>query len=78
MPNRDEITPDGFLSNPVQVEATRPATAAVTVAQHLVRSGREPFEKRAMLRALIRTAVTVRASRKADRNAPINENNNEM
>ena len=56
MPPEIKALTDRFLSNPVQLEASRPATAAVTVAQHLVRSGREPFEKRAILRALIRGA----------------------
>ncbi|MBH9879360.1 DEAD/DEAH box helicase, partial [Clostridioides difficile] len=33
-----------------------PATAAVTVSQSLVKCGREPHEKREVLRHLIRTA----------------------
>ena len=56
MPPEIKTLTDRFLSNPVQLEATRPATAAVTVAQHLVHSGHEPFEKRAVLRALVRGA----------------------
>src|ERR687889_1818901 len=45
---------DAFLHNPVRVEASRPATAATTINQALVASGREPPEKRATLREIIR------------------------
>jgi superfamily II DNA/RNA helicase len=43
-----------FLKNPVRIEATRPATTAVTITQHLVRiPSSEPKAKRMALRALI-------------------------
>ena len=56
MPAEIQRLADNFLSNPVRVEASKPATAAVTVSQLLAHSGREPVEKRAVLRALIRGA----------------------
>ena len=56
MPGEIKKLTERFLSNPVQVEATPPATAAANVAQLLVHCKREPFEKRAMLRALTKKA----------------------
>ena len=47
---------DTFLHNPVRVEVSQPATAATTITQRLVTSGREPADKREMLRELIRGA----------------------
>jgi superfamily II DNA/RNA helicase len=46
---------DTFLHNPVRVEVSRPATTVATIAQSLVKTGREPDEKRDTLRRLIRT-----------------------
>ncbi|HYI90849.1 MAG TPA: DEAD/DEAH box helicase [Beijerinckiaceae bacterium] len=48
---------DAFLHNPVRVEASRPATAATTITQSLVSSGREPHDKRERLRDLIRDSA---------------------
>ena len=43
-----------FLKDPVRIEATRPATTATTITQHLVRiPSTEPKAKRMALRALI-------------------------
>jgi superfamily II DNA/RNA helicase len=56
MPKEIQRLADSFLSNPIRVEASRPATAAVTVAQYIVESGREPVDQRAVLRALLRGA----------------------
>ena len=43
-----------FLKDPVRIEATRPATTAATITQHLVRiPSSEPKAKRMALRALI-------------------------
>ena len=56
MPPEIQRLADTFLSQPVRVEASRPATAAVTVSQFLAEAGREPADKRAVLRALIRGA----------------------
>src|ERR1051325_6489587 len=56
MPPEIQRLADTFLSQPVRVEAPRPATAATTVSQFLAEAGREPADKRAVLRALIREA----------------------
>ncbi len=45
-----------FLSNPVRVEVSKPASTATTVTQLLVASGSEDYEKRETLRELIRNA----------------------
>jgi superfamily II DNA/RNA helicase len=42
-----------FLSNPVQVEASRPSSTSETITQQLVATGREDYEKRSKLRELI-------------------------
>jgi superfamily II DNA/RNA helicase len=54
MPPEIKRLADNFLSSPVRVEASPPATVAETVRQQLAPSGREPVDKRAVLRALIR------------------------
>jgi superfamily II DNA/RNA helicase len=56
MPPEIKRLADQFLSNPVRVEASRPATAATTIRQQLASSGREPVDKRAVLRTLLRGA----------------------
>jgi len=56
MPPEIQRLADQFLSQPVRVEVSRPATAAVTVTQYLAEAGREPADKLAVLRALIRKA----------------------
>jgi superfamily II DNA/RNA helicase len=56
MPSEIQRIADTFLHNPVRVEVSRPATAATTITQSLVASGREPHEKRDVLRRLIRGA----------------------
>ncbi|TCK31686.1 superfamily II DNA/RNA helicase [Ancylobacter aquaticus] len=45
-----------FLSNPVQIEASRPSSTASTITQLLVASGKEDFTKRETLRGLIDNA----------------------
>jgi superfamily II DNA/RNA helicase len=45
-----------FLHNPVRVEVSRPATTVATTTQLLVKTGREPHDKRDTLRRLIRTS----------------------
>ena len=57
MPPEIQRLADTFLSNPIRVEASKPATAATTVTQYLVPSGREAVDKRAVLRKLIREAA---------------------
>jgi superfamily II DNA/RNA helicase len=54
MPPEIRRITEQFLSSPVKVEVSRPATAAATITQQLVKCGREPHEKRETLRRLIR------------------------
>src|SRR6185369_4154144 len=45
-----------FLHNPVRVEVSKPATAATTITQLRVATGRDPADKRETLRRLLRSA----------------------
>jgi superfamily II DNA/RNA helicase len=56
MPPEIQRIADNFLHNPVRVEVSKPATAATTITQLLVASGRDPADKRETLRGLIRSA----------------------
>jgi len=56
MPPEIKRLADQFLSNPIRVEASKPATTATTIKQKLASSGREPVDKRAVLRTLLRGA----------------------
>ncbi|HEY4775508.1 MAG TPA: DEAD/DEAH box helicase [Xanthobacteraceae bacterium] len=56
MPPEIRRITEQFLHNPVRVEVSRPATTVSTTSQQLVRSGREPREKRETLRRLVRSA----------------------
>jgi superfamily II DNA/RNA helicase len=56
MPPEIRRITEQFLHNPVRVEVAKPATTVATVTQQLVRTGREPHEKRDTLRRLIRAA----------------------
>jgi superfamily II DNA/RNA helicase len=56
MPPEIRRITEQFLHNPVRVEVARPATTVATITQQLVRTGREPHEKRDTLRRLIRSA----------------------
>src|SRR6204780_359367 len=56
MPTEIRRITEQFLSNPVRVEVSRPATTVATTAQLLAKAGREPQEKRDTLRRLIRSA----------------------
>jgi superfamily II DNA/RNA helicase len=56
MPPEIQHIADTFLHNPVRVEVSKPATAAVTITQLKVATGRDPHEKRETLRRLIRSA----------------------
>src|ERR1700747_2162230 len=56
MPPEIRRITDQFLHNPVRVEVSKPATTVATTTQLLVKSGREPHEKRETLRRLIRSA----------------------
>jgi superfamily II DNA/RNA helicase len=56
MPPEIQRVTEQFLHNPVRVEVSRPATTVATITQQLVKTGREPHEKRDTLRRLIRAA----------------------
>src|SRR5580698_4137319 len=56
MPSEIRRITEQFLSNPVRVEVSRPATTVATTTQLLAKSGREPHDKRDTLRRLIRSA----------------------
>jgi len=56
MPPEIRRITEQFLHNPVKVEVSRPATAAATITQQLVKTGRDPHDKRDTLRRMIRTA----------------------
>jgi superfamily II DNA/RNA helicase len=56
MPPEIQRITEQFLSNPVRVEVSRPATAAATITQLLVASGSKDFEKRDTLRRVLRNA----------------------
>ena len=49
-----------FLHNPVRVEVSRPASTVASTTQSLVKTGREPHEKRETLRRLICVALRSR------------------
>ena len=56
MPPEIRRITEQFLSNPVRVEVSRPATTVATTTQLLVKAGHEPHDKRDVLRRLIRSA----------------------
>jgi superfamily II DNA/RNA helicase len=60
MPPEIRRITEQFLHNPIRVEVAKPATTVATTTQGLVRSGREPHEKRETLRRLIRSADNVK------------------
>jgi superfamily II DNA/RNA helicase len=57
MPPEIRRITEQFLHNPVRVEVARPASTLSTTAQNLVKTGREPHDKRDTLRRLIRGAA---------------------
>ena len=56
MPPEIQRIADNFLHNPVRVEVSKPATAATTITQLQVATGRDPADKRETLRRLLRSA----------------------
>jgi superfamily II DNA/RNA helicase len=56
MPAEIRRITDQFLHKPVRVEVSRPASTVAATTQNLVKTGREPHEKRETLRRLIRTS----------------------
>jgi superfamily II DNA/RNA helicase len=57
MPAEIRRITEQFLHNPVRAEVSRPASTVASTTQNLVRTGREPHEKRETLRQLIRESV---------------------
>src|SRR5271166_3100850 len=57
MPPEIRRITEQFLHNPVRVEVSRPASTVTTITQSLVKTGREPHDKRDTLRRLIRAAT---------------------
>src|SRR2546423_7167763 len=55
MPPEIQRITEQFLHNPLRVEVSRPATTVANTRQLLVKTGREPHEKRDTLRRLIRS-----------------------
>ncbi|OJY35617.1 MAG: DEAD/DEAH box helicase [Rhizobiales bacterium 65-9] len=49
-----------FLHNPIRVEVSRPASTANTITQKLVASGGKDYEKREVLRSLIKNAENLK------------------
>jgi superfamily II DNA/RNA helicase len=56
MPPEIQRLADTFLHNPVRIEVARPATTAGTIVQRLVASGKDPHDKREVLRQQLRAA----------------------
>ena len=56
MPAEIRRITEQFLHNPVRVEVAKPATTVANTTQRLVKTGREPHDKRDTLRSLIRSA----------------------
>src|SRR6201747_2813345 len=56
MPAEIRRITETFLHNPEKIEVSKPATTAVGVAQFQISVGREPHEKREVLRQLLRDA----------------------
>jgi superfamily II DNA/RNA helicase len=55
MPPEIRRITEQFLHNPIKVEVSRPASTVANTTQSLVKSGREPHDKRDTLRRLIRS-----------------------
>jgi superfamily II DNA/RNA helicase len=60
MPPEIQRITEQFLSNPVKVEVSRPATAASTITQLLVATGSKDFEKRETLRRILKDATDLK------------------
>ena len=60
MPPEIQRITDQFLTNPVTIKVDKTTTTAATITQRLVASGRKDFEKRDVLRKLIRDAVDLK------------------
>src|ERR1700750_337157 len=56
MPPEIQRITEQFLHNPVRVEVSRPATTVANTTQLLAKTGRDPHQKREVLRRLLRDA----------------------
>ncbi|HSI42471.1 MAG TPA: DEAD/DEAH box helicase [Xanthobacteraceae bacterium] len=56
MPSEIQRLVSQFLSNPVQIEVSKPSSVTTTITQRLVASGRDDTQKRELLRELVRGA----------------------
>jgi superfamily II DNA/RNA helicase len=56
MPPEIQRITEQFLSNPVKVEVSKPATTAINIRQAIIASGGKDFEKRETLRRILRDA----------------------
>jgi superfamily II DNA/RNA helicase len=56
MPPEIRRITEQFLHNPVRVEVAKPASTVAAITQQLVKTGRDPHDKRETLRRLIRSA----------------------
>jgi superfamily II DNA/RNA helicase len=60
MPPEIQRITNTFLSNPVQIEVSRPASTVNNIAQKLVKTSSKDFEKREVLRKLLTDAGAIR------------------
>jgi superfamily II DNA/RNA helicase len=60
MPPEIQRLTENFLTDPVKIEVAKPATTAKTVAQRFVGAGVDDFDKRQVLRDLIRDAADLK------------------
>jgi superfamily II DNA/RNA helicase len=60
MPPEIQRITEQFLSNPIRVEVSKPATAATTITQMLVASGSKDFEKRETLRRVLKNSADLK------------------
>src|SRR5215213_1009165 len=57
MPPEIQRITEQFLHNPVKVEVAKPATTVAAITKQLVKTGREPHDKRDVLRRTIRASA---------------------
>ncbi|MBY0533208.1 MAG: DEAD/DEAH box helicase [Xanthobacteraceae bacterium] len=60
MPPEIQRLTETFLSNPVQIEVSRPASTVNNITQRLVKTSSKDFEKREVLRKLLTDAGSIR------------------
>ncbi len=60
MPPEIQRLTENFLHNPVKIEVARPSSTAATITQSLIATSSQAFEKREVLRTLIRQAENLK------------------